>query len=344
MSRRRTRAAFALAALALAASFVAAVAVGTEAVSFGRALAAPGLDRTILVELRLPRALLAVVAGGGLAVVGAAFQALLRNPLAEPYVLGVSGGAALGATAIIATGIGSASVLGAMLTPVSALGGGFAATVLVYAVARGAASRAGRGSAHGGASGASILLAGVMVNAIAAAIVTFAKSLVEPARAQQMLRWLTGFIDLPSSAALGVTALYVLAGAAVLTLDAGRLNLLSLGHESAELLGVDVRRLERRVFVAASGVVGAIVSLTGLIGFVGLLVPHAARRLAGPDHRVLLPVCFLGGGAMLLVCDLVARLAFLWLGTEPPVGAVTALLGGPVFLVLLGRRADPHGD
>ncbi|MCC6525266.1 MAG: iron ABC transporter permease [Polyangiaceae bacterium] len=335
--RAARRAAVALACAVLAASFALALLFGSEDVSLAAALRAPGLDRTILFELRLPRAALTVLAGGGLGLVGAAFQAILRNPLAEPYVLGVSGGAALGATTVIALGLGTGSVLGAALTPLSALAGGLGATLLVYGVARRPAT------GHGGAtSGASILLAGVMVNAIAAALVTFAKSLVPPARAQQMLRWLTGFIELPNAPALAATALYVLAGALLLWRDAARMNLLGLGAESAELVGVDVRSLERRVFVAASAVVGAIVCLTGLIGFVGLLVPHAARRLVGPDHRVLLPLSFLGGGAMLLLCDLGARLAFRWLGSEPPVGAVTALLGGPLFLALLARRPDPH--
>jgi iron complex transport system permease protein len=127
-------------------------------------------------------------------------------------------------------------------------------------------------------------------------------------------------------------------GAAVLARDAGKLNLLSLGAEPATTLGLDVPALERRVFFASSLIVGAIVSLTGLIGFVGLVVPHVARRLVGPDQRLALPLSFLVGAGALVGCDLVARAAFVWLGTEPPVGAVTALLGGPVFLALLRRR------
>jgi iron complex transport system permease protein len=121
--------------------------------------------------------------------------------------------------------------------------------------------------------------------------------------------------------------------------DSGRLNLLSLGDEQAQHLGVDVRRLERRIYVACSLTVGAIVSVTGLIGFVGLVVPHALRRVLGPDHRVLVPVSLLAGAAMLVLCDLVARVSFQWLGTEPPVGAVTALVGGPMFLAVLRRRS-----
>lgn len=306
---------------------------GTEPTSIRTALETPGTDRTILLQVRLPRVLLAAVAGGGLAVVGGSFQALLRNPLAEPYILGVSGGAAFGATTVIALGLGAATVLGAMLVPLAALAGGLGATALVYSVAR----RAPRGP-----TGASILLAGVMVNAIAAALITFLKTLVSPSRAQQLIRWLVGFIELPTTEGLLAVAAYVLVGCTVLMHDAGRLNLLALGDESAATLGVDVTSLERRVFIAASCVVGAIVSLTGLIGFVGLVVPHAVRRLFGPDHRRLLPVALLTGGSMLVLCDLGARLAFRSLGTEPPVGAVTALIGGPLFLVMLMQGGKPR--
>jgi iron complex transport system permease protein len=273
---------------------------------------------------------LAALSGAGLAAVGAAFQALLRNPLAEPYVLGVSGGAALGAAIPIALGLGAATVLGAAILPAAALAGGLGATLLVYGVARGTA---------GGSSSAAILLAGVMVNAIASALITFLKTLVPPSRAQQLLRWLIGFLDLPSPTGLIAVAAYVGAGCAVLLADSARLNLLSLGDEAAEGLGLDVRGLTRRVFFASSCVVGAIVSLTGLIGFVGLIVPHAVRRLAGADHRRLLPLSMIAGAALLTGCDLLARLSFRWLGTEPPVGAVTAVLGGPAFLVLLRRAA-----
>jgi iron complex transport system permease protein len=308
-----------------------AVAWGAEPVSIARAFADPSsLDRTILVDVRLPRVALAALAGGGLALVGAAFQALLRNPLAEPYVLGVSGGAALGATAAIALGVSAVGLAGAAIIPGAALIGGLGATFLVYGVAK---------DARAGASGTSILLAGVMVNAVAAALITFLKVFVPPSRAQQLLRWLTGFIDLPTPIGLCAVVVYVCGGSLVLLRDAAHLNLLALGDETAGTLGLDVRALERRVFLASSCVVGAIVSVTGLIGFVGLVVPHALRRLVGPDHRTLLPLSFAGGAALLVACDLFSRLSFRWLSTEPPVGAVTALIGGPVFLAMLRRSS-----
>jgi iron complex transport system permease protein len=316
-------------ALLLPATLALGLLVGAEPISIARAWSDPAsLDRVILVDIRLPRVLLAALSGGGLSAVGAAFQALLRNPLAEPYVLGVSGGAALGATTAIALGLASTSLLGAALVPVAALAGGLGATLLVYAIARDAAS---------GSSGNAILLAGVMVNSIAAALITFLKTLVSPSRAQQLIRWLVGFIDLPTWTGLGAVTFYVALGAAVLLLDAARLNLLALGDDTAENLGLDVRALERRVFLASSCVVGAIVSVTGLIGFVGLVVPHALRRVLGPDHRRLLPCSLIFGAIVLVACDLVARVTFRFSGTEPPVGAVTALLGGPLFLVLLRR-------
>lgn len=313
---------------------------GSTDASIIKALTEQGLDRTVIVEFRLPRVLLATVAGGGLALVGGAFQGLLRNPLAEPYVLGVSGGAAVGATLAIALGLGtfgisSAGMFAAAVVPIAALLGGLAATALVYAVAR----RAPRG-----ASGASILLAGVMVNAIASSLITVGKLVVPPSKAQMMLRWLVGFIELPTTTSLLVVSGYVLAGCAVLLFDAGRLNVLALGDESAESLGVDVRALERRVFIAASAVVGAIVSLTGLIGFVGLVVPHAVRGLFGPDHRRLFPIALGAGAAFLVSCDLGTRLLFRVFGTQLPVGALTALIGGPLFLWMLTHKRAVASD
>lgn len=325
MRSRALAVAFAL----LLVAFALGLAFGTEPVSLARAFGdARSLDRTIVLELRLPRLLLASLAGAGLAAVGVAFQSVLRNPLAEPYVLGVSGGAALGATIAMLLGLGGAA-FGPPLVPLFALGFGLGATALVWFLARGA----------GRVSGTSILLAGVVVNSIASAAITFLKSVVSPSKAQELLFWLMGFLELPSHATLAYVAVYVAIGSGVLLYDAARLNLLALGDEPAAHLGVDVRRLQARTFFACSLVVGAIVSVTGLIGFIGLVVPHALRRLFGPDVRALLPASLFAGGAMLVLCDLVSRTTFRFLHTEPPVGAVTALVGGPVFLLLLRRRA-----
>jgi iron complex transport system permease protein len=305
-----------------------ALVFGTEATSLSRALfEADSLDRLILVRARIPRVALAAVTGAGLSAVGAALQALLRNPLAEPYLLGVSGGAALGATVAILAGLAGSVWLGAALIPMAALAGGLGATMLVYALAR----------STGSISGTEILLSGIIVNAVASALVTFAKTLATAGRTQELLFWLVGFIDVPTPAALAVISVYVALGSAALWMDAGRLNLLALGEEPAAHLGVDVRALVRRVFFASSLVVGAIVSVTGLIGFVGLIVPHAIRRVLGSDVRIVLPVCLLAGATVLVASDLVARASFVWFGSEPPVGAVTAILGGPLALALLRR-------
>jgi cobalamin transport system permease protein len=312
--------------LVLLGAVFAALNLGAEPINLHRALTDPeSLDATILFAARLPRVALACLAGGSLAVVGVAFQALLRNPLADPYVLGVSGGAAAGATLALVAGASTFSLLGAALVPAAALVGGLAATFLVYAIARGG----------GEVSGTTIVLAGVIVNAIASSVITFVKTLVSAAKAQELLFWLMGFLDVPSRAQLVACAAWVTVGVGLIVMDSGKLNLLSLGREPAAHLGVDVPRLERRVFFAASAVTGAVVSLTGLIGFVGLVVPHAVRRMFGPDHRVVIPAALLLGATTLVVCDLVTRALFRWLETEPPVGAVTALIGGPLFLLIL---------
>lgn len=327
--RRRELGVLAGSVLALVLAVVVGASFGTGPVSLATALAdASSRDHDIVFDVRLPRVLLGAIAGAGLSIVGVALQSLLRNPLAEPYVLGVSGGSAFGATLAILFGLSGASALGASLVPIAALAGGMGATLLVHAFA----------SSETGSRSTSVLLAGVVVNAIASASITFVKTLVAPAKAQELLFWLMGFLDVPSRASLVALGVYVAAGAALLLYDAPRLNVLSLGDEAAEHLGVRVRAVEARTLVASSLVVGAIVSVTGLIGFVGLIVPHVLRRLLGPDARLLMPASLALGGATLVVCDLASRAAFRVLHTEPPVGAVTALVGGPLFLFLLKTR------
>lgn len=321
-----------IAFVALLAGLALAILYGTEDVSLAKALAAPGLDRVLLFDVRAPRVALAALAGGALSLVGAAYQGLLRNPLAEPFVLGVSGGSALGASIAIVLGIGALSTWGAALVPLAAFAGGLGATALVYVFAR---------SVQAGSMGTTMLLAGILVNAIASALVTFLKALVTPSTGQALLRWLTGFVDLPSTTVLVATTLYVAFGSLWLLRDAGRLNVLALGDEAASGLGVDVPKLEKRIFLAASLIVGAIVSVTGLIGFVGLVVPHAVRRFVGADQRAVLPLSFVVGALGLVVCDLASRLLFRALGTELPVGAVTAMIGGPIFLVILRKNMRP---
>lgn len=333
MSRRRL-AVLALAAAALVLAVGLGVSFGTGSVSLARALQDPtSLDHDVVFEVRLPRVLLGALAGAGLSVVGVALQALFRNPLAEPFVLGVSGGAALGATIAILLGLTSVTLVGASLVPLCALAGGLVATALVHVFAEAAQ----------GHRGTNVLLAGIVVNAIASGAITFVKTLLAPSKSQELLFWLMGFLDVPSGASLVSLAVYVAVGTAIILFDAARLNVLALGDAAAEHLGVRVRAVERRTLVASALVVGAIVSVTGLIGFVGLLVPHVLRRLLGSDVRVLAPASFVLGGAALVVCDLASRASFRFLFVEPPVGAVTAVIGGPLFLVLLWRRTARGG-
>jgi iron complex transport system permease protein len=314
--------------VALVIAIALGVSFGTESVSLAGAVHdADSIDRAIVVDVRLPRVLLGAVAGAGLSIVGVALQALLRNPLAEPYVLGVSGGSAVGATLAILLGLTATTALGASIVPLFALAGGLAATALVHFLASSAPD----------SRGASVLLAGIVVNAIASAAITFVKTLVTQSKAQELLFWLTGFLDVPSRPSLFAMIAYVAIGTFVLLQDAARLNVLTLGDAAAEHLGISVRGVERRTYLASSLVVGAIVSVTGLIGFVGLLVPHALRKVLGPDARLLMPASLGFGGAALVLCDLVSRSAFRFLHTEPPVGAVTALIGGTLFLLLLRR-------
>jgi iron complex transport system permease protein len=319
--------AIAVAAGGLFAAIVLGVSFGSGSATLADLFRADSRAHEILLGYRLPRVLLGATAGAGLASVGAVFQTVLRNPLAEPYVLGVSGGAALGATVAIAAGGASLGLLGAAAVPAAAFLGGLAATAAVWALVR-----TGRGG------GTAILLAGVVVNSIAGACITLVHSIAEPGRVQALLWWLMGFLDVPSWGQLAFVAAYVAGGLAFLAADAARANLLALGDDAAASLGLDVRALERRTFFACAAVVGAVVSVTGLIGFVGLVVPQAVRRVVGPDLRAALPASALSGGATLVVCDLLVRLLAARVHTEVPVGAVTALVGGPVFLVLLRGR------
>ncbi len=327
---RDPRITLALSVLALVVAMLFAVAIGSDSIPLRFLFdnSNPQFHNALVVG-RLPRVVLGAIAGGGLAASGVAFQATLRNPLAEPFLLGVSGGCALGATLAIALGAAPFTYFGASVVPLAALLGGAVSTAIVYAVVR----RWGTGDAH------AIILAGVVLNAIAGSLITFIRTLVPAGKVQELTSWLTGFLDVQAWPTIGFVAFYTLIGSALLMRLSGQLNLLALGNEGATHLGVNVKKLERRTFLAGSLIVGAIVSVTGLIGWIGLLVPHTMRKLLGPDVRLLLPTSFFFGGATLVACDALSRFTF-QLGRELPVGAVTALLGGPLFLVLMVRRPE----
>jgi iron complex transport system permease protein len=324
---RCSRRGAALLALAVLVSAAAGLCFGAESVSIGRALSdATSMDRTIVLALRMPRVLLALMAGAALSGAGVGLQGTLRNPLAEPFVLGVSGGAALGACCAIALGFDSSGLLGAWIVPLFAIVGGGCATAVVLVLARSETDRP------------SLLLAGIAVNAIAASAITLLKTVVSSQKSQELLFWLTGFLSiLPSPRALAVLFVYVASGLMALLWIAPRINLLALGDDAAASLGLRVRHTTLLALLLASLLTGAVVSLTGLIGFVGLVVPHVARRMVGSDQRLLLPAAVALGGAFLVLCDLGSRVFFNVVHTEIPVGAITAAFGGPVFLLQLRR-------
>jgi iron complex transport system permease protein len=281
------------------------------------------LHSDIVWNLRVPRALLAFLVGGSLGVAGAGLQALVRNPLADPFLLGLSGGAGLGAVVAIALHLS-----GPWALPVAAFVGALAALGLVY--------RLGLVGGTGGALDPRILLlGGVAIGAFAAAVTTAIVSLADAAELRNAFLWLWGGLSGASWDTVLIVALYAPVPLVVLFAASRPLDLLALGEESAGYLGADVERVKRRVYLAASLLTAAAVAVSGVIGFVGLVVPHIARLTWGHRHRVLLPAAFLGGGALLAIADTLARTVVA--PRELPVGVVTALIGVPVFAMLLRR-------
>jgi iron complex transport system permease protein len=278
----------------------------------------------IVWQIRLPRVVLAALVGAGLASAGALLQALLHNPLADPYVLGISGGAALGGVLALALGLGAG--IAAFSVPVFAFAGALASTALLWAIA----GAGGRAPAH------SLLLTGVVFNAFASSLIVFATSIADLSRVTGVFLWLIGSIRLVEPWQLGGVAALLALGLGVGLYHAHALNLLSQGDEVATHLGADVPRARRALLLAASLMIGASVAVSGLIGFVGLIAPHLLRMLRGADHRWLVPASALLGAAFLALADSLART--LLAPNELPVGALTALVGGPLFLVLLRRE------
>ena len=312
----------------LVGSLVGAALIGSVHVDLGRALfggGADNVDRVILFDTRVPRVLLAAVVGAALATAGAALQGLLRNPLAEPHLIGVSGGAALGAVvAIVAGGRGVYAVTA--VVPLAAAAGALVSVAVIYRLA----------VVGGRLQPYVLLLAGVVYNAFAGALIMFANSIADVYAAQGLLFWLMGSLATQSYALVAVVGLYAAVGAGWILRHARDLNLLALGEEGALHLGVDVHRTRRATFIAAALLVGAVVSVTGMIGFVGLIVPHVMRLLVGADNRLLLPASLLAGAIFLVWADTAARTV---LGVvELPVGVITALCGGPFFVYLLKRE------
>ncbi len=314
----------ALCAAAMLAAMAVALLIGSVPLDFAAVWAGDSGARTIFFDLRLPRVLLAALAGAALATSGAALQSTLRNPLASPEIIGVSGGAALAAVVAIALLPGTALIHSAV--PLFSFGGAAASSVLVYRLAH----------VRGRLDPYTQVLLGVIFNTFAAALILLLNAIVDLQRSHSIVFWMMGGIAIEPYSVLLVVAVLVLGAVLVLLRDTHSLNLLSLGDETARSLGVDAEAVRRRVFVASSLLVGAVVSLCGIITFAGLVVPHVLRRLLGSDCRLLLPASFFGGAAFLVVCDALAR----WVSApaELPVGAITALTGAPFFVYLLRRR------
>ncbi len=316
-------------ALTAALGAVAFLSLGFGTTDVGWSEILPGLRGTlessqravILRDIRLPRVLLAVLAGIALGAAGTTYQAVLRNPLAEPYILGVSGGAALGAIVVETTGLGilAESIAG---RPVGAFLGASLTIVFLFRVA----TRQGRAWSY------SLILIGVVINSFFSAMILFIVTVADFTRFQGVLFWLAGSLSSQSFSILAMLAAIVGAGLVVLMMLGSSLNLLSQGEVTAGQLGLNVERTRLLALVVASLITAAVVSFAGLIGFVGLMVPHVLRLILGPDHRLLVPAAALSGGLFLVLADTLSRSLFA--PTEIPVGIVTAICGGPFFIWL----------
>ena len=278
-------------------------------------------EAVILFDLRLPRVLLAFVVGSALGLCGAALQALVRNPLADPYLLGLSGGAGLGAVAAIAL-----EPAATWAVPLAAFVGALGAITLVFRLSVVASRRL---------DPRVLVLAGVVVGSFAAALMSALITLAPATQLRNAFLWLLGGFGSASWQALGLFVVYAVLPTLLLLAQARRLDLFVLGDEPAQALGADIERTKRVVYFAASLLTAAAVAVSGIIGFVGLVVPHAMRRIVGPLHLVLLPATMLVSGAFLVLADALARTAVRPM--ELPVGVVTALVGVPVFALLLRR-------
>ncbi len=304
--------------------------VGPQTISLKAAVTAPATptapnpDYEILVRIRVPRILLAALVGIALASAGVVFQALLRNPLADPYILGISSGAGLGVILAIIGGLGW-TLWGRSPIAVCAFMGALATVWLVWGIGR----LTGKYHVTG------LLLAGVVVNAFLSALIMFLTSIAKSQQLYATIFWLMGNITEEDFRVLWVGGGGIVAGAIGLFFLSPQLNIISVGYHDARSVGVPVERIEVAAFAIAALITAVAVSLSGLIGFVGLIIPHAVRLVFGPDHRQLLPLSGLVGAMFLVVADTIARTIVA--PAQLPVGVITAILGGPFFLVLLIR-------
>ncbi len=278
------------------------------------------MHHTIIWQIRLPRVLLAILVGATLSVGGLVFQALLRNPLAEPYILGISGGSAIGA--IIGIMLGMSRFPGVSFT---AFLGSLASLALILVMTTG----------HTILKKEALLLSGVMVNAFCSAVILFLISLAHDSRLHNILFWLKGDLSTANGPQVAILAAMLVPCFVLIFWFSHSMNLLLMGKEMAQTMGVNIKTVTIVLLVTASFMISATVSYCGLLGFIGLVMPHLLRLLFGSDHRVLVPACAIGGGAFLAICDLLAR-TLPQQGEMPP-GVITALIGAPLFIYLLKR-------
>ncbi|MFB9691234.1 FecCD family ABC transporter permease [Amycolatopsis plumensis] len=322
-------------AVALLASVAFAIGIGTVDVPVGQVVSVVwahvagdtvGLDSLrdqIVWQFRTPRVLLAALAGSGLSLAGVCLQTLVRNPLADPYLFGVSAGASLGAVIAMTTG-------GALVAGLGVTGAAFAGSLISLAVVFAMAQRGGR------LLGSSLVLAGVAIASLASAATSYVQLQATPTELRQVMFWLLGSVSGGTWADLGVPAAAIALVVCWLLTQGRSMNALSVGDDTAAGLGVDVHRLRILLLVAASLLTATVVGVAGGIGFVGLIVPHAVRLVVGPDHRKVFPVSLLAGAVFLVLVDLVTRT--IDRPNEMPIGIFTAALGAPFFLVLLRNR------
>lgn len=319
-------------AVLLATLCLASAGIGAVQVPFHEVIATvfggAGPHQDVLLAIRFPRVVLAVLIGASLAVAGAAMQGVFGNPLAEPGVIGVSSGAAVGAVGAIVLGAGA---FGGWSVTMAAFIGGFLATLAVYALAR----------SGGRTEVVTLVLTGVAVNAIAGAAVGLLTFVADDAQLRSITFWTLGSVGGATWPVVAAMAPFAAIGLVAVPLFARSLDLLSLGERGARHLGVDTERVRMAVICLAALLTGASVAAAGIIGFAGLVVPHLIRLIAGPAHRILLPASALAGACVLLAADLVARTVVI--PAELPIGVLTALLGGPFFLWLLRRTRKEQG-
>ncbi len=327
LTLQRTLAVLAALCVLLVIVFIIGMSLGSVPIPFSSVIgiftgsnAVSATERTILLNIRLPRLVLALIVGSGLSVGGVVFQALLRNPLAEPYILGISSGGTVGAIIAIGLSLGASSIT----TPIASFVGSATVMLLVYSIAH----RKGQLDTF------TLLLAGVMIGAFFNAAVLLIIAVFNQELRNAFL-WLMGNLSSANTESIAIVSPFVLLASLLLLLQSKNYNLIATGDETAMQLGVDVVRIKRFSYFLASLITGLVVSVSGVIGFVGLIIPHICRMLFGPDHRLLLPASFLLGASFLIVADIISRT--LLAPTEIPVGAVTAAIGAPLFVYLLKK-------